>query len=243
MKFETEESSERRYMGTITGVSDINPTRWPGSKWRCLRVGWDEDTGNDRQERVSAWEIEPFVAPNISNHLPGSRMKRMRQVMPATLDLNTLATSREFSYPALCNVLQGDLELGVPYPPTHICRQLAHRVTQCNGQLSLITHLAGDSEMRLSTAQKPDKDRERTNQADQGCKLFGFSLREKPSPVNKSGIPSSGIGESEDRAVNGCERSRSSIKNLRYKIRADDKCTYPYTHEGTFAEQLEEQWI
>lgn len=28
----------RRYMGTIVGISDLDPLRWPGSKWRNLQV-------------------------------------------------------------------------------------------------------------------------------------------------------------------------------------------------------------
>lgn len=27
-----------RHSGVITGISDINPVQWPGSKWRCLMV-------------------------------------------------------------------------------------------------------------------------------------------------------------------------------------------------------------
>lgn len=27
-----------RYMGIVTGISDLDPARWPGSKWRCLVV-------------------------------------------------------------------------------------------------------------------------------------------------------------------------------------------------------------
>ena len=27
-----------RYMGTITGIGDLDPMRWPGSKWRNLEV-------------------------------------------------------------------------------------------------------------------------------------------------------------------------------------------------------------
>ncbi|KAI8551195.1 hypothetical protein RHMOL_Rhmol06G0166400 [Rhododendron molle] len=47
MLFETEESSVRRYMGTITGISDItdmDPARWPNSHWRSVKVGWDQST-------------------------------------------------------------------------------------------------------------------------------------------------------------------------------------------------------
>ncbi|KAK0597560.1 hypothetical protein LWI29_026493 [Acer saccharum] len=42
MLFETEESSVRRYMGTITGINDLDPVRWPNSHWRSVKVGWDE---------------------------------------------------------------------------------------------------------------------------------------------------------------------------------------------------------
>ncbi|KAH0461544.1 hypothetical protein IEQ34_009119 [Dendrobium chrysotoxum] len=61
MLFETEESSVRRYMGTITGISDLNPVHWPNSHWRSVKVGWDESTAAERQPRVSLWEIEPLT--------------------------------------------------------------------------------------------------------------------------------------------------------------------------------------
>ncbi|CAL9191331.1 unnamed protein product, partial [Musa hybrid cultivar] len=38
MMFETEESSKRRYMGTIVGISDYDPVRWPNSRWQILQV-------------------------------------------------------------------------------------------------------------------------------------------------------------------------------------------------------------
>ncbi|CAH9075603.1 unnamed protein product [Cuscuta epithymum] len=63
MMFETEESGTRRYMGTITGITDLDPVRWKGSQWRNLQVGWDESTGGERRSRVSIWDIEPVVAP------------------------------------------------------------------------------------------------------------------------------------------------------------------------------------
>ncbi|KAI4377821.1 hypothetical protein MLD38_015395 [Melastoma candidum] len=63
MMFETEESTIRRYMGTVTGVSDLDPARWKGSQWRNLQVGWDESTTGERPGRVSIWEIEPVITP------------------------------------------------------------------------------------------------------------------------------------------------------------------------------------
>ncbi|KAK7276074.1 hypothetical protein RIF29_17206 [Crotalaria pallida] len=38
MMFETEDSGVRRYMGTITGISDLEPVRWKSSQWRNLQV-------------------------------------------------------------------------------------------------------------------------------------------------------------------------------------------------------------
>ncbi|KAK3183957.1 hypothetical protein Dsin_031243 [Dipteronia sinensis] len=76
MLFETEESSVRRYMGTITGISDLDPTRWPNSHWRSVKVGWDESTAGERQPRVSLWEIEPLTTfPMYPSPFP-LRLKR-----------------------------------------------------------------------------------------------------------------------------------------------------------------------
>ncbi|KAL8136480.1 hypothetical protein V2J09_002481 [Rumex salicifolius] len=59
MMFETEDSGVRRYMGTITGVSDLDSVRWKNSQWRNLQVGWDESMAGERPTRVSIWDIEP----------------------------------------------------------------------------------------------------------------------------------------------------------------------------------------
>ncbi|KAL5175210.1 Auxin response factor 6 [Glycine soja] len=76
MLFETEESSVRRYMGTITGISDLDSIRWPNSHWRSVKVGWDESTAGERQPRVSLWEIEPLTTfPMYPSPFP-LRLKR-----------------------------------------------------------------------------------------------------------------------------------------------------------------------
>ncbi|XP_051143573.1 auxin response factor 4 isoform X2 [Andrographis paniculata] len=58
MRFDFDDSPERRLSGVVTGVSDIDPYRWPNSKWRCLMVRWDEDIMNNHRERVSPWDID-----------------------------------------------------------------------------------------------------------------------------------------------------------------------------------------
>jgi auxin response factor len=73
MMFETEESGKRRYMGTIVGINDLDPLRWPGSKWRNLQVEWDEPACGEKQNRVSPWEIETpeslFIFPSLTSSL------------------------------------------------------------------------------------------------------------------------------------------------------------------------------
>ncbi|XP_047177864.1 auxin response factor 5 [Vigna umbellata] len=73
MMFETEESGKRRYMGTIVGISDVDPLRWPDSRWRNIQVEWDEPGCGDKQNRVSVWEIETpeslFIFPSLTSSL------------------------------------------------------------------------------------------------------------------------------------------------------------------------------
>ncbi|URE13452.1 auxin response factor [Musa troglodytarum] len=73
MMIETEESSKRRFMGTIIGISDCDPVKWPDSKWRNLQVEWDEHGYGERPARVSLWEIETlenlFAFPSITSSL------------------------------------------------------------------------------------------------------------------------------------------------------------------------------
>ncbi|CAH1419584.1 unnamed protein product [Lactuca virosa] len=79
MMFETEESGVRRYMGTITGVSDMDSVRWKTSQWRSLQVGWDESAAGERPSRVSVWEIEPVVTPFYMCPPPFFRQKFSQQ--------------------------------------------------------------------------------------------------------------------------------------------------------------------
>uniref|UniRef100_A0A1J3HMK5 Auxin response factor n=1 Tax=Noccaea caerulescens TaxID=107243 RepID=A0A1J3HMK5_NOCCA len=77
-RVESEDASERRSPGIITGISDLDPIRWPGSKWRCLLVRWDEIEANGRQQRVSPWEIEPSGSISNSGSFITTGPKRSR---------------------------------------------------------------------------------------------------------------------------------------------------------------------
>ncbi|KAJ4711500.1 Auxin response factor [Melia azedarach] len=83
MRFEGEEAPEQRYSGTVIGVEDVDPIKWPGSRWRCLKVRWDETSSHHRPDKVSPWEIEHSVAPAV-DALPACRLKRPRPNMIAS---------------------------------------------------------------------------------------------------------------------------------------------------------------
>ncbi|GAV91793.1 AUX_IAA domain-containing protein/B3 domain-containing protein/Auxin_resp domain-containing protein [Cephalotus follicularis] len=94
MRFEGEDSPERRFSGTIVGVEDFSP-HWTDSKWRSLKVQWDEPTSIRRPDRVSAWEIEPFVASvPLSVAQPAAiKNKRLRPPEIPAVDLTSTASA------------------------------------------------------------------------------------------------------------------------------------------------------
>lgn len=79
MQFEGEENPERRYTGTIVGVDDLS-SEWKDSTWRSLKVQWDEPASFPRPDRVSPWEIEPYVSsiPNALVQSISGKNKRHR---------------------------------------------------------------------------------------------------------------------------------------------------------------------
>lgn len=92
MRFEGEEAPEQRFTGTIVGIEEREPQRWPDSKWRYLKVRWDESSTIPRPERVSPWKIEPaLVPPAAINPLPVHRQKRPRPtLLPSSPDSSVL---------------------------------------------------------------------------------------------------------------------------------------------------------
>lgn len=95
MRFEGEDSPERRFSGTVVGVEDFSP-HWKDSKWRSLKVQWDEPASITRPDRVSPWEIEPFVAsatPNLVQPvLAKNKRPRLSMEVPP-LDLPSAASA------------------------------------------------------------------------------------------------------------------------------------------------------
>ncbi|KAE9593579.1 hypothetical protein Lal_00036261 [Lupinus albus] len=79
MRFEVEDSPERRFSGTIVDVGDVC-AGWSNSQWRSLKVRWDESATIPRPERVSSWELKPFVTSTVTVPQPVVKSKRSRPV-------------------------------------------------------------------------------------------------------------------------------------------------------------------
>nr|ANI70179.1 auxin response factor ARF7 [Salvia miltiorrhiza] len=91
MRFEGEEAPEQRFTGTIVGTEDADRKRWQDSKWRCLKVRWDETSAIVRPERVSPWKIEHTLSPPVLNPVPVPRPKRPRSsVLPSSSESSVL---------------------------------------------------------------------------------------------------------------------------------------------------------
>ncbi|PON68989.1 Auxin response factor [Trema orientale] len=97
MRFEGEDAPERRFSGTIVGVDDISP-QWVDSKWRSLKVQWDEAASILRPDRVSPWEIEPS-APGTLAQPAVVKNKRPRPLNDnLSLDTSNSTTSTVWNY-------------------------------------------------------------------------------------------------------------------------------------------------
>ncbi|MCD7454607.1 hypothetical protein HAX54_025353 [Datura stramonium] len=106
MRFEGEDSPERRFTGTIVGTGDIS-SHWSKSKWRSLKIQWDEPTSIVRPDRVSPWEIEPFVAPtNVDVAQPGIKNKRPRPLELPYTETATASAASPFWYPGSSHTLE-----------------------------------------------------------------------------------------------------------------------------------------
>ncbi|KDP44090.1 hypothetical protein JCGZ_05557 [Jatropha curcas] len=148
MRFEMDDSPDRRCSGVVTGISDLDPYRWPNSKWRCLMVRWDEDIASDHQERVSPWEIDPSVSLPPLSIQSSPRLKKLRTGLPATPPDNPITGGgglldfEESGRPS--KVLQGQENVGfvsplygcdtLNRPPDFEMRNPAHQNLVSNGR-------------------------------------------------------------------------------------------------------------
>ncbi|MBA0684091.1 hypothetical protein Goari_025698 [Gossypium aridum] len=120
MRFDMDDSPERRFSGVVMGMGDSDPYKWPNSRWRCLMVRWDEDNMIDRHERVSPWEIDPSASLPPFSIQSSPRLKKLRTgPQAATPDTLITGGSRflDFEEPLRSSkVLQGQENVGFVSP-------------------------------------------------------------------------------------------------------------------------------
>ncbi|KAL7594754.1 hypothetical protein Lser_V15G27811 [Lactuca serriola] len=126
MRFECEDSPERRFTGMITGVEDLSH-QWECSQWRSLKVQWVEPTSIVRPDRVSPWEIETethattFI-PTSSGQPVGvgvgpNKTKRPRP--PVNLPLPNVDLLKKSENVSTCRLFGFDLKIVVPSVERH----------------------------------------------------------------------------------------------------------------------------
>ncbi|GLT46316.1 hypothetical protein SLA2020_200780 [Shorea laevis] len=122
MRFEMDDSPERRCSGVVTGIRDSDPYRWPNSKWRCLMVRWDEEVVNSHQQRISPWEIDPSVSLPPLSIQSSPRLKKLRPGLQAVQPNNPVSAEQggfldfEDSVIRSSKVLQGQENVGFVSP-------------------------------------------------------------------------------------------------------------------------------
>ncbi|KAL5220520.1 hypothetical protein ABZP36_025233 [Zizania latifolia] len=172
-QFESEDVNERR-AGMIAGVSEVDPIRWPGSKWRSLLVRWEDATDCNFQNRVSPWEIE-IVGGSISfaHSLSASSSKRTKLCPQGNLDV-----------PALYGTGRSDSVETEKFP----------RVLQGQELMGSRTHHVTCSPQSIDVTKSKSFDARRFLTDTQSCMLGGSTSRH---PVQYSGFTHQSVGFSE----------------------------------------------
>ncbi|KAL8115069.1 hypothetical protein AgCh_021771 [Apium graveolens] len=241
MKFEGEDPPERRFAGTIISVGSISP-QWPDSKWRSLKIQWDEPASIHRLERVSAWDIEPFTA-SISIDLPppATKIKRPRPVdIPSAapfwysgsnvtaehINLGGTPESERSKSQAVCPpnqkdkngtyILSGGLSDGSWKNPMNLLHELAEAKKYAIHPSVMPKYNSPVSSRASNSLVKDQIERGKRSETSTGCRLFGIDLRNShiPSPA-KEVKDSLNVTESNKQAssVAQLEADRAEKKN------------------------------
>ncbi|KAF5800887.1 putative transcription factor ARF family [Helianthus annuus] len=211
MGFEGEDSPERRFTGTIIGVEDISP-QWEDSKWRSLKVHWDEPASITRPERVSPWEIETFVAPiptSLSQPV-APKSKRLRTPMeisnlePAFSTVSAqLSSTHDGHNPNHGGLLRTQMDTGwLSSSPVKASRSIYGDETEDGkGLSSWSVHTTCSPRESFKQA----KDSIQSPLSVSSCRIFGFDIKIPPkaddditpskAPLTPSDVLSAGVSD------------------------------------------------
>ncbi|CAN5966263.1 unnamed protein product [Sphagnum jensenii] len=192
MRFESEDSTERRHAGTITGIGDVDPVRWPNSYWRSLKVEWDESMASGRHERASLWEIEPFnsVATLPPPSLGQNPSQKRRPVRPTLVNSSSIwDPTMKLPWPSNLPHVPSVPESEHPsspapiWPATSAFPDAAASLSRSLGARGEFFPSWEDQEGKvLAPTPPPSKPQ---------CKLFGFALNgdNAPNPAPSTDLP------------------------------------------------------
>ncbi|WVZ75005.1 hypothetical protein U9M48_023111 [Paspalum notatum var. saurae] len=197
MRFEGDESPERRFSGTIIGLGGMSTNStspWADSDWRSLKVQWDEPSTVLRPDRVSPWELEPLDAANQQPPQPPLRNKRARPPaspsvapeLPSVFGFwkSPAEPTQTFSFSGL----QRTPELYNSNPNSMFSSSLnvgfnsknEHSIPTNNHLYWPMRDMRAESYSTSINKAPPEKKQE---PAAAGCRLFGIEISSATSPV------------------------------------------------------------
>ncbi|CAA2965338.1 auxin response factor 9-like isoform X2 [Olea europaea var. sylvestris] len=174
MRFKEVESREKRSTGTIIGVGDISP-HWKDSNWRSLKIQWDEPGTERWSQRVSPWEIEPFVASaSIDIAQPATKNK-----IPRLLDRHPSGTT---------NTTTSSWGMWAPTSVRNDSPNL-FRESEYSKNASVLSIL---SDYNSPVSSRTDKDhfldqvdKSKKVETTSACRLFGIDLRNNANNISR----------------------------------------------------------
>ncbi|KAL2234641.1 UNVERIFIED_CONTAM: Auxin response factor 9 [Sesamum indicum] len=152
-----------RFSGTIVGVEDISP-HWEDSKWRSLKVQWDEPASIPRPERVSPWEIEPFSVSVPTSLVQPPTMKHKRPRPRVEIPVSEAGWQSSPRVNASPNLIADETE-----------------ENRSASALSVISNQSAPNSAKLSNSPVPCQ-KESKSDTVATCRLFGVDLN-SPSLV------------------------------------------------------------
>lgn len=191
MRFEGDDVPEKKYTGTIVGVGDLS-SQWESSKWRQMKVQWDEPTNFQRPVRVSPWEIEPYSS--TAAPIPGAPQplfasdKRTRFLMDLS-DPQILETPAPFSW--YCNPTHAQDSL---HAPNEVCGIVSNKGPAFHGRgvldgffdsKSSIINLKS-SENRFSLKQYPETNQDSMAAQPKRQAIHGCVVEEQELQLGKA---------------------------------------------------------
>ncbi|CAN6914350.1 unnamed protein product [Brassica oleracea] len=243
MRFEGDDSPERRFSGTVVGVQDCSP-HWKDSKWRSLVVNWDEPASFTRPDKVSPWEMEPFAA---SENVPQSVNKRPRHVNEiSALDVgvpasnfwsSALTQSHEFAQS--CITSQRNPPQNSDWPVSPLNGQMVFPVEQKKPEItascrlfgidlmssSLPAHEEKTAPMRPINITKPTLD----SNADPKSEISKLSEEKKQEPAQASPkeVQSKQINSSRSRTKTMYEDMKKRVEHVVHSRKVDTRHDHP----------------